>query len=193
MGPGLLAGPEKVIAWAPLNPVATLPNASLAVMVSLNAVPAVWVAGVVKVNVAALAGDTVKELELTVAVPDIPVIPFGVAVKVYEPAVLTTRSENVATPLLTVTGVVPEVKVPCALPDLMDIPIEPLADVATLPKLSRTCTATLGIAVPAIPGPGAAGLKAIDLAAPPVIVSTWVPFARAPEAVIVGAPALVSP
>jgi hypothetical protein len=122
-----------------------------------------------------------------------PVIPLGVPVKVYVPAVFTTRFENVASPLLTATAVVPEVKELCALPDLMLTPTEPLAEVATLPKESRTWTVTLGIADPAVPGPGAAGLKAMDLAAPPVMVSACVSLLKDPETVIVGVPACVSP
>ena len=78
-----------------------------------------------------------------------------------------------ATPLLTLTVVVPEVKLDCGLPDLMDMMTEPLAVVTTLPKLSSTCTATLGIELPGVPGPGVAGLKAswVAAAAPTVIVT----------------------
>ena len=45
------------------------------------------------------------------------------------------------------------------LPDLMDMLIEPTALVATLPKLSWTCTDRFGIGLPAVPGPGVAGMN----------------------------------
>jgi hypothetical protein len=109
--------------------------------------------------------------------------------------VFTTKLEKLATPLLTPTEVVPEVKLDCALPPAIDTVTEPLlAVVTTLPKLSWTATSTEGIALPAVPGPGAAGLKASLDAAPALIVSDWVP-ADSPlaEAVTVGDPDLVSP
>ena len=165
-------------------------NESFAVMVSLNAVPAAGPEGVDNVKVAAVAGDTTKELEVTALAT--PVMPLGVAVNVYVPAAVTWRLEKVATPLLMPTVVGIEVKVPG--PVAMDMTTEPLlVDVATLPKASRACTTTLGMALPAVPGPGGFGLKTRWVAAPPVTVSDWVSLARAPEAVIVGSPALVSP
>jgi hypothetical protein len=42
----------------------------------------------------------------------------------------------------------------------MDMATEPLAELTTLLKLSSTETATLGMALPAVPGPGVAGVKA---------------------------------
>ena len=45
----------------------------------------------------------------------------------------TTRLVKLATPLLKGTEVVPEVKLDCGLPDLMDMTTEPLAVVTTLP------------------------------------------------------------
>ena len=72
-------GPLKVKAWAPVYPVAVLPSVSWAVMVTLNAVPAVWALGVGTEKVAALPGLTVKldvvpvsegELWVTVSVVD---------------------------------------------------------------------------------------------------------------------------
>ena len=107
----------------------------------------------------------------------------------------TTKLEKLATPLLTPTEVVPEVKLDCALPPAIDRMTEPLlAVVTTLPKLSWTCTSADGIALPAVPGPGVVGLKASLAAAPAVIVSDWLPDDIAvAEAVISGVPDLVSP
>ena len=84
--------------------------------------------------VTTLAGATlaiVKLLELTA--PVTPVMPTGVAVKVYEPAVLTTRLEKVATPPLKATVPVPEVNELCGLPLLMVMVTEPLAVVTKFP------------------------------------------------------------
>ena len=67
---------------------------------------------------------------------------------------------KLATPPLRGTVAVPELKVPWGLPDLMDMATEPLAELTTLLKLSSTETATLGMALPAVPGPGVAGVKA---------------------------------
>jgi hypothetical protein len=102
---------------------------------------------------------------------------------------------KLATPLVTPTEVVPEVKLDWALPEAMDKVTEPLfAVVTTLPKVSWTWTSTEGIALPAVPGPGVVGLKPSLVAAPALMVSGWVP-ADSPvaEAVISGVPALVSP
>jgi hypothetical protein len=108
---------------------------------------------------------------------------------------LTTKLEKLATPLLTPTDVVPEVKLDCAPPPAIDRVTDPLLAVVTkLPKLSWTCTTTEGIELPALPGPGVVGLKPSLAATPALIVSDWVP-ADSPvaEAVIVGDPDLVSP
>jgi len=108
--------------------------------------------------------------------------------------VFTTKLVKFATPLLTLTVVVPEVKLDCGLPDLMDMMTEPLAVVTTLPKLSSTCTATLGIELPGVPGPGVAGLKASWVAAPAVMVTVVVPQVLEPfVAVMVGVAAVSSP
>ena len=71
----------------------------------------------------------------------------------------TTRLENVDTPLLEPTVVVPELKVDCGLPAAMLIVVDPLAEVTTFPNASSICTPTLGIGLPAVPGPGEGVLK----------------------------------
>ena len=108
-------------------------------------------------NVLAAPGATVNELELIV--PVTPLILIGEAVKVYVPEVLTTRLENVATPFVTFTVEVPDVNPDCGLPVLIVTVTDPVAVVTTFPRLSSTCTATLGIAMPAVPGPGVVGLN----------------------------------
>jgi hypothetical protein len=86
------------------------------------------------------------------------------------PVEVTTRLVKFATPLLSVTVVVlPELKLDCGLPDLMDITTDPKAVVTTLPFVSSTDTATPGMALPCTPGPGIAGVKAILLAVPATI------------------------
>jgi hypothetical protein len=86
--------------------------------------------------------------------------------------VCTTRFEKVATPLATETVVVPEVKLDWGLPAAIDIATEPeFKLVSTLPYWSSTETATLGMTLPAVPGPGVAGVKANVLAAAGLIVT----------------------
>jgi hypothetical protein len=76
---------------------------------------------------------------LTVRVALTPVVTplmfSGAAANVYVPIVSTTRLENVATPLLRATVVVPELKVVWGLPSPvgMDMETEPVAVVTTLP------------------------------------------------------------
>ena len=53
----------------------------------------------------------------------------------------------------------------------MDITTEPVAAVTTLPNWSSTETATLGIELPAVPGPGAAGVNTKALAEPARMVT----------------------
>jgi len=78
--------------------------------------------------------------------------------------VSTTRFEKVATPELTDSVAVPEVKPDCGLPDLMDIVMVPVFSVVTtFPFASSTDTATFGMELPAVPGPGVSGVKTILL------------------------------
>ena len=94
--PAALDGPLKVRLWAPAYPVAVLPKVSSAVMVSLKAVPAVWVLGVgTEKAVAPPAVDTVK-------LPDVPVIEPWVTVSVVVWASLRV-TDAVPTPAVKVT------------------------------------------------------------------------------------------
>ena len=67
---GELAGPLKLMHWVPLNPVPPLPYASLAVIVTLNAVPAVGV-GFDIVKPANGPAATVKLVEVPLTAPDV--------------------------------------------------------------------------------------------------------------------------
>jgi hypothetical protein len=112
----------------PVGVVPPLGPASVAVKVTL--LPRVVGVELVMTSVGVTLA-MVKLLELTAIVT--PLMLTGVAVKVYVPAVFTTRLEKAATPLLRATVVVPELKEVCGLPLLMVMVTEPLAAVATLP------------------------------------------------------------
>jgi len=77
---------------------------------------------------------------------------------------LIDRIENVATPLDAFA-----VSVPDNVPEPGLVPIATVTGalevVTTLPYVSSTETATLGIELPAVPGPGVAGVKASFAAA----------------------------
>ena len=66
-----------------------------------------------------------------------------------------------ATPLATLMVVVPEVKVACGAPAAIVIVTEPVfCEVTTLLNWSSTETPTLGMELPAVPGPGVVGVNA---------------------------------
>jgi hypothetical protein len=151
----------EIVSVDPVFPVVMVfPRLSSIVTVIETVPPAVIeLAGwVVMTSLFSAPGLTVKALEFTALVT--PEMDAGVAVNVYDPGVLTTRLLKVATPFTTFALVVPEVNVACG-PDAIDMVTEPeLSEVSTFPYVSSTETATLGMLLPAVPGPGAAGVKA---------------------------------
>ena len=99
---------------------------------------------------------------------------------------------NVATPLDALSGLEAQVKVP--VPGLVPMARATGADdeVTTLPNESSTDRATVKF-VPAVELAGGVEVVTSWLGEPALMVSTWVPLVSAPEAVMVGEPALVSP
>ena len=112
--------------------------------------------------IASLVATPVDPIVIEVLVAE--VRPLEAAVKVYDPAVLNTRFENVATPPVAFTVSVPETPVGVEL-----MVMDAVEVVTRLPLASSTCTTTLPMAVPGLPEVGCEVIASL-VAGPALIV-----------------------